>query len=81
MLTDFLISEDRTLIKKDAEKILKYKGHTIENTCGMCKQNDNINNWGNWNYLKITHWHTKKAQNQGTTKTTYCALHTYFEKY
>ena len=30
MLTDVAISGDRIRIKKDAEKILKYKDHTIE---------------------------------------------------
>jgi len=33
MLTDVAISGDRIVIKKDAEKILKYKDHTIENQC------------------------------------------------
>jgi len=30
ILTDVAISGDRILIKKDAEKILKHKDHTIE---------------------------------------------------
>ena len=33
MLTDVAISGDRIVIKKDTEKILKYKDHTIENQC------------------------------------------------
>jgi len=33
MLTDVAISGDRIVIKKDAEKILKYTDHTIENHC------------------------------------------------
>jgi len=33
MLTDVVIFENRIVIKKDAEKILKYKDHTIENHC------------------------------------------------
>jgi hypothetical protein len=33
MLTDVAISRDRIVIKKDAEKILKYKDCTIKNQC------------------------------------------------
>ena len=35
MLIDAAVSGERIVIKKDAEKILKYKDHTIEIQC-MC---------------------------------------------
>jgi hypothetical protein len=33
MLIDVAISGDKIVIKKDTEKFLKYKDHTIENQC------------------------------------------------
>ena len=54
MLIDVAISRDRNVIKKEAEKILKYKALTIE-IQGMCnvKTSDTNNNSSNWNHFKI----------------------------
>jgi len=35
MLIDVVISGDRNVIKKEAEKILKYKDLTIDRLCGL----------------------------------------------
>jgi len=58
MLIDAAISGDRNMIKKEAEKILKYKVFIIG-------QSDTSNNRGDWNHFKITRTvpqqHTRKA--------------------
>ena len=55
MLIDVAISGDRNVIKKEAEKILKYKDLTIENTAHVeCKnKGDTSNNRGDWDYFKV----------------------------
>jgi hypothetical protein len=72
MFIDVAISGDRNVIKKKAEKILKYKHFTIEiQRMWNVKKCDTSNNGGNWNRLKVIHkipeQHNKKARNQGTT--------------
>jgi hypothetical protein len=57
MLIDVAISGDRILIKKEAEKILKYKDLAVEIQCTStyveCKNNsDTSNNRRDWNYFK-----------------------------
>jgi len=53
MLIDVAISGDRNVIKKEAEKILKYKD--LRNTAHVeCKNKDDTsNNRGDWNYFKV----------------------------
>ena len=55
MLIDFAISGDRNVIKKEAEKILKYKDLTIDITAHVeCKNKDDTsNNRNDWNYIKV----------------------------
>jgi len=67
MLIDVAISEDRNVIKKEAEKILKYKDLTIEIQRMLeCKnQGDNSNNRGDWDYFKVI----QKIRAQHTGKT------------
>jgi len=48
MLIDTAISGDRIVIKKEAEKILKYKDLTIE----IQRMWDTCNNRGEWDYFK-----------------------------
>jgi hypothetical protein len=77
MLIYVAISGDRNVIKKDAEKIPKYKDLTIQNTAHVeCKNKcDTSNNRGNWNHLKIIQkipeQHTVKARSQGATENSY----------
>ena len=56
MLIDVEISEDGNVIKKEAEKVLKYEGHTKELQHMMDVKNKNYtsNNRGGWNHLKIS---------------------------
>jgi hypothetical protein len=74
MLTIVAIPGDINVIKKEAEKILKYKDLTIDiqrmwNVKNKC---DTSSNRGNWNHFKIIkkipEQHTGKARNQGTTE-------------
>ena len=72
---------DRNVIKKDAERILKYKSFKNKNTRYVaCKKSDASNNRGNWIHLKIIHkiseQHTWKTRSQGTTENS----HVYFGK-
>jgi len=55
------------VIKKEAEKILKYKDLTIEIQCIVeCKnKGDTSNNRGDWDYFKVI----KKIREQHTRKT------------
>jgi len=56
MLIDVAIPGDRNMIKKEAEKILKYKDLTIEiQRMWNVKQNkgDTSNNWSDWNHFQI----------------------------
>jgi len=71
MLIDATISGDRNVIKKEAEKILKYFNRNIVHL--ECKNKSDIsNNRGNWNQCKIIHkipeHHIVKAHNWETTK-------------
>jgi hypothetical protein len=74
MLIDVAISGDRNVIKKEAEKILKYKDLAIKNTAQVEYKNkcDTSNNRDNWNHFKIIEkipeQRTGKARNQGTTE-------------
>ena len=74
MVTDVAISVDRNVIKKNAEKILKYKDLTqdIERMWNVIVTVIPVIMGGNWNHLKIIHKipqkHTRKARNQGATK-------------
>jgi hypothetical protein len=70
------------VIKKEAEKILKYKELNNMNTAHVERKNksDTSNNRDNWNHLKIIQkipeQHTRKERNQRTTDnshTRHCA--------
>jgi hypothetical protein len=69
MLIDFSIPGDRNVMKKEAEKILKYKGLIIEISAHVeCESRSDTNNdTGDWTHFKITltipEQHTRKAQN------------------
>ena len=67
MLIDVAISGDRNVIKKEAEKILKYKDLTIEiqRMWNVKKKNDTNTNRGDWDHFKVT----QKIRKQHTTKT------------
>ena len=68
MLIDVALSGDRNMIKKEAEKIIKYKQLLIEI---QHMWDVKTNNRGNWNHLKITQTileqHTGKARSLVTT--------------
>ena len=53
LLIDVAISGDRNVIKKEAEKILKYKDN--RNTVNVeCKsKGDTSNNWSYWDHFQI----------------------------
>ena len=55
MVIDAVISGYRNVIKKEAEKILKYEDLIIEIHAFVERKNksDSSNNRSNWNYLKI----------------------------
>jgi hypothetical protein len=56
MIIIIIISGDRNVIKKEAEKILKYEDLTTEIRAAHveCKnKGDTSNNWSDWNYFKI----------------------------
>ena len=67
MLIDVAIPGDRNVIKKEAEKILKYKDLTIE-IQRMWNVKTRVirssNNWSDWNHFqiiqKIRERHTRK---------------------
>ena len=67
MLIEVAISGDRNVIKKEAEKILKYKDLTIEIQRMWNAQNkgDTSNNRGDWDYFKVI----QKIREQHTGKT------------
>ena len=54
MLIDVAISGDRNVIKKEAEKILKYKDLTIEMQLmwNVKNKGDTSNNRGDYDYFK-----------------------------
>ena len=54
MLIDVAISGDRNLIKKEADKILKYKDLTVEiqRMWNVKNKGDTSNNSGDWDYFK-----------------------------
>jgi len=55
MLIDVAISGDRNVIKKEAEKILKYKDLTIEiqRMWNVKNKGDTSKNKGDWDYFKV----------------------------
>jgi len=67
MLIDVAISGDRNVIKKEAEKILKYKDLTIEiqRMWNVKNKGDTSNNRDDWDYFKgiqkIREQHTRKT--------------------
>ena len=69
MLIDVAISGDRNVIKKEAERILKYKDIVTENQrkWNVKAKSDTSNNRGDWNHFKntqtIPEQHTGTAQN------------------
>jgi hypothetical protein len=68
MLIDFAISGDRSVFKKEAEKILKYKDLIVNTVYVECESKSDIsNNRGDWNHFRITQTipeqHTRKEQN------------------
>jgi hypothetical protein len=67
MLIDVAISGDRNVIKKEAEKILKYKDLTIEMQVmwNIKNKGDTSNNSGDWDYFKVI----QKICDQHTRKT------------
>jgi hypothetical protein len=87
MLIDVALPRDRNVIKKEAEKILKYKDLIIEKSAHVkceCKS-DTSNNRGDWNHFKITQTvpeqHTGgKHEIKELQKQPYWALHTYCGK-
>jgi hypothetical protein len=66
MLIDVAISGDRNVIKKEAEKILKYKDLTIEiqRKWNVNARVDTSNNWSDWDHFKII----QKIREQQTRK-------------
>jgi hypothetical protein len=57
MLIDVAISGERNVIKKEVEKILKYKNHAIEIRAHVeCKsKGDTSNNRSDWDHFQIIH--------------------------
>jgi hypothetical protein len=74
MLIDVAIPGERNVIKKEAEKILKYKRPYNRNTAHVeCKnKGDASNNRSSWNHFKILQkipeQQTRKARYQGTAE-------------
>ena len=75
MLRDVANSGDRNVIKKEAEKILKYKDKN---------QSDAINVRGKWNHLKVIQnvpvQHSGKYEIQQTKKTSILSTSHIFRK-
>ena len=70
-LKEVAVSGDGNVIKKEAEKILKYKDLNRNSACVECKNKSfTSNKIGQWNHRRIfqiiPERHTGKAQNQGT---------------
>jgi len=67
ILIDVAISGDRNVIKKEAEKILKYKDLTLEirRMSNVKNKGDTSNNRGDWDYFKVI----QKIREQHTKKT------------
>ena len=69
MLIDVAIPGNRNVIKKETEKILKYKKPHNRNSAHVeCEtKSDTSNRRGDWNHFKITNripeQHNRKAQN------------------
>ena len=66
MLIDVAISGDRNVIKKEGEKILKYKDLTIEiqGMWNVKSKGDTSNNRSDWDHFKII----QKIHKQHTRK-------------
>jgi len=66
MLIDVAIAGDRNVIKKEAEKILKYKDLTIQiQRMWNVKKGYTSSNRGDWDYSKVI----QKIREQHTGKT------------
>ena len=67
ILIDIVVSGDRNVIKKETEKILKYKDLTIEiqRMFNVKTKGDTSNNRGVWDYFKVI----QKIREQHTRKT------------
>jgi len=67
MLIDIAIPGDRNVIKKGAEKILKYKDLPIEiqRMWNVKNKDDTSNNRGDWEYFKVI----QKIREQHSRKT------------
>jgi hypothetical protein len=67
MLIDVVIPGYRNVIKKEAEKILKYKDNRNSAHVECENESDTGNYWSDWNHFKITQKvpqeHTRKARN------------------
>jgi len=82
MLIDLTISGDRNVIKREAEKILKYKDLTIEIQCMWNVKTKVIREIiGATGTISkyVTYQENMKSRNY--RKQPYWALHTYFGKY
>jgi len=68
MSIDVAIPGDRNEIKKESEKILKYKDRIIETQCMLeCEsKSGNGNNRGDWNYFKVSQ--TVREQRTGKAR-------------
>jgi hypothetical protein len=68
MLMYAVISGDRKMIKKEAEKILKHKDLTIEIQRVWNVKNESyiVNNVGNWNQMKIIHKNNSPTNREST---------------
>jgi len=87
MLIDVAISGDRNVIKKEAEKILKYKDLTIE-IQRMCNVKTKVipviigaTGIISKSFRKYVSNIPRKHNSRNSRKQPYWALHTYFGKY
>jgi hypothetical protein len=70
MLIDVAMPGDRNVIKKESERILKYKERTYHRNSARVEcdsKSDTCNTRGDWNHCKISQpileQHTSKARN------------------
>ena len=87
MLIDVAISGDRNVIKKEAEKILKYKDLTIQiqHMWNVKTKAIPVITGATGDYFKviqkIREQHTRKTKSRNSRKQPYWALHAYCGKY
>jgi hypothetical protein len=87
MLIDVAVSGDRNVIKKEAEKLIKYKDLNSRNTaqlecknkCGICNNRGNWNCQNNLENTQATYQESTKSRN--CRKRPYSIQHTYWGKY